>query len=248
MYYKTSEIARAVGVHPNTVRLYEQWGLLPPIPRSANGYRLFSDLHLEQMHLARIALRCQYVEGKIRQMATNIVKTAARGQLGEALSGAERYLVHIQHELTRAMEAQTLVQKWLTGEMKEPPAKYIKRSDAANFLNVSIDVLRNWERNGLVQVHRDPVNNYRLYGTEELNRLKVIRTLRVANYSIMSIYRMMRYIDRGGKDGAADLLDSPHPEEDIVSATDRWISTLRETSGDARELIGQLQRMIKKFQ
>jgi hypothetical protein len=32
-YLKTSQIAKAAGVHPNTVRLYEQWGLLMPVDR-----------------------------------------------------------------------------------------------------------------------------------------------------------------------------------------------------------------------
>ena len=39
-------LTSAVGVHPNTVRLYEAWGFLPPIPRSRSGYRLFSETHL----------------------------------------------------------------------------------------------------------------------------------------------------------------------------------------------------------
>jgi hypothetical protein len=36
-YLRTSDIAEAVGVHPNTVRLYEEWGFLPPIPRGPAG-------------------------------------------------------------------------------------------------------------------------------------------------------------------------------------------------------------------
>ena len=32
-YLRTSDIAQAVGVHPNTVRLYEDWGYIPPAPR-----------------------------------------------------------------------------------------------------------------------------------------------------------------------------------------------------------------------
>ena len=52
-YYRTSEIANAVHVHPNTVRLYEEWGLLMPVPRDENGYRRYSQAHLEQMRLAR---------------------------------------------------------------------------------------------------------------------------------------------------------------------------------------------------
>ena len=34
-HLRTSEVAQAAGVHPNTVRLYEEWGFLPPVPRSS---------------------------------------------------------------------------------------------------------------------------------------------------------------------------------------------------------------------
>ncbi len=54
-YLRTSDIARAVGVHPNTVRLYEAWGFLPPVPRSPKGYRLYTGTHLDIMRLARTA-------------------------------------------------------------------------------------------------------------------------------------------------------------------------------------------------
>jgi DNA-binding transcriptional MerR regulator len=48
-----SEVAKAVGAHVNTVRLYEEWGFLPPIPCSPSGHRLFTAAHLDQMRLAR---------------------------------------------------------------------------------------------------------------------------------------------------------------------------------------------------
>ena len=44
-YLRTSDVAKAVDVHPNTVRLYEEWGFLPSVPRSPSGYRLFTDYH-----------------------------------------------------------------------------------------------------------------------------------------------------------------------------------------------------------
>jgi DNA-binding transcriptional MerR regulator len=47
---RTSDAAKAVGVHPNTVRLYEEWAFLPPIPRS---YLLFTAVHLDQMWSGR---------------------------------------------------------------------------------------------------------------------------------------------------------------------------------------------------
>ena len=54
-YLRTSDIAKAIGVHHNTIRLYEQLGFLPPIPRGDNGYRLFTERHLDQARLIRLA-------------------------------------------------------------------------------------------------------------------------------------------------------------------------------------------------
>ncbi len=56
-----------------STRLYEEWGLLMPVPRDENGYRRYSQAHLEQMRLARYALRCEFAAGKIREKATAIL-------------------------------------------------------------------------------------------------------------------------------------------------------------------------------
>ena len=42
--YTTSRIASAVGIHPNTVRLYERIGFITAPERLANGYRVFTCL------------------------------------------------------------------------------------------------------------------------------------------------------------------------------------------------------------
>lgn len=245
-HYRTSEIARAAKVHPNTVRLYEQWGFLPPVPRNKSGYRLFSERHLDQMLLARIALRCEYAEGNIRRLAIVVIKTAASGDMLNAIEQAENHLLQIMHERAKAEEALVLARGWVNGDPGEQSGIYIKRLDVAKLLGVSIDVLRNWERNGLVRILRNPDNGYRIYGPCEINRLKVIRTLRAANYSIMAIYRMMRHVDHGGGKDATELLDKPLPQEDIVRATDKWISALTESEQDARELIAHIQEMAAK--
>ena len=36
--YKTIDIARIIGIHVNTVRLYEKCGLIPKPERLGNGY------------------------------------------------------------------------------------------------------------------------------------------------------------------------------------------------------------------
>jgi MerR family copper efflux transcriptional regulator len=48
---------------------------------------------------------------------------------------------------------------------------YLRIKEAAAYLGVSPNTLRNWGRAGKITEHRHPVNNYRLYQKTDLNRL-----------------------------------------------------------------------------
>lgn len=49
--------------------------------------------------------------------------------------------------------------------------EYLTIKEAAGFLGVSPSTLRNWEKNGKLSTHRNPLNNYRLYRKKELEQL-----------------------------------------------------------------------------
>ncbi len=48
---------------------------------------------------------------------------------------------------------------------------FLRISDAAEYLGVSPNTLRNWENAGKIAAHRHPVNGYRLFKKEELDDL-----------------------------------------------------------------------------
>jgi phage antirepressor YoqD-like protein len=48
---------------------------------------------------------------------------------------------------------------------------YLKIKDAADFLGVTPNTLRNWEREKKITVYRNPQNAYRLYKQEDLEQL-----------------------------------------------------------------------------
>ena len=48
---------------------------------------------------------------------------------------------------------------------------YLRISEAAEYLGVSPNTLRNWERAGKIVAHRHPMNDYRLFKREELDAL-----------------------------------------------------------------------------
>ena len=241
-----AKIAKAVGCHPNTVRLYEEWGFLPPIPRAPNGYRLYKPEHLDQMRLARAALNTPWPGKAIRRSGLEIVTIAAAGDLGAALEKAYRHLALIQSERALAESAAELVARWAQGIPADGTRKPLRIGDAAAYLQVSVDQLRGWERNGLLEVPRNPLNGYRLFGASELARVRIIRMLRNAGYSLMSILRMLNQLNRDQNTDVRQALNTPAADEDVQHATDQWLTTLQAIEIRAREIIALLEERLQK--
>ena len=109
--YKTIDIARRIGIHVNTVRLYEKCALIPKPERLPNGYRVFTDLHIEQFKLARAALRVEVLQNGLRKQAVNIIKVSAAGNYEEAAALTRRYIQQVEQERKNAEEAIQITRK-----------------------------------------------------------------------------------------------------------------------------------------
>lgn len=242
--YKTAQIAAMVGVHPNTVRFYEEMGLLSEIPRTKSGYRVFNDRHLAQLRLVRTAFRVEIISDGLRQEAIDIVKMAARDNLIEAFQSAVMYLEHLREEKNRAEDAIRITHAIIENkEIKSNEYIYNGRREVAKVLGISSEVLRNWERNGLIQVPRHS-NGHTKYSNNEINRLKIIKILRNAHYSMMSILRMLNHLDQGAVN-LRKIINTPDEHEEIISAADRYITSLNSAEEDAQEMLDLLDTMRK---
>lgn len=240
---RTRDIATALGVHVNTVRLYEEQGFLSPVPRDPNGYRRYSATHLEQARLVQLAL--QWPTLGDRTLLLDLVARAADGDLGMAMELAYRYLARVRVERTYAEAAVEFLERWAAGQLIDAPRERVLIGAAAQQLNVTVDMLRNWERNGLIAVPRDPANQYRRYGAAEFGRLRVIRTLAQAGYSQMAILAMLRQVDAGNTANLRAALDLPPDEDSIYASADRWLTTLAELEQRALAVIRQIGRLIE---
>lgn len=240
---RTHDLARELGVHVNTIRLYESSGLLPPIPRGDNGYREYSPIHLEQARLIHMALHWPYLGDKDRLV--ELVKYAASGDLGMAMELAYQHLAHVRVERTIAESAVEFLERWAAGYRVETPRQRVHIRKAAQQLNVTVDTLRSWERNGLIEIPRDPDNRYRLYGTAEFGRLRVIRTLMRAGYSQMAILNMLNAFDKGKTDNLRAALDLPHDDNPVEIISDRWLSSLAALEERAQAIIRQIGHLIE---
>lgn len=243
--YKTAEVAKIIGVHPNTVRLYEELRLIPKPERKTNGYRVFNDYHIEQFRVARLAFQIEVLQNGLRKKIIEMVKVSAEGDFDKALKLTNEYLLQVQKERHNAEDAIEIVKEILFGEPQESSLS-LKRKEASDYLNISMDAIRNWEMNGLLSVKRRE-NGYRVYTNSDIKRLKIIRSLRCANYSLEAILRMLNELSSNPNANIKKLLNTPQKNDDIISVCDKLISSLQKAESNAKIIIIKLEDMKTKY-
>ncbi|MBN3376797.1 MerR family transcriptional regulator, partial [Clostridium botulinum] len=114
------------------------------------------------------------------------------------------------------------------------------------YLQVTMDTLRNWEMNGLLTVKRKQ-NGYRVYTESDINRLKIIRALRCANYSLSAILRMLSAISESKEIDIREVINKTKEDEDIVTACDKLLTSLSDAEKNANSILKQLEFMKNQF-
>lgn len=244
--YKTSEIARNIGIHPNTVRLYEDLNLIAKPERRANGYRVYTELHMEQFRFARMALKVEVMQNGIRKQAVQLIKILAAQDYDQAISLAKQLIQQLKSEQKNAEEAIAITQSILNVDLPNNSPLLLTRKKTAELLQISIDTLRNWEMNGLLTVKRKQ-NGYRVYTEADIRRLKMIRSLRCANYSLASILRLLNALSSNSEVNIRDIINNPNENEDIVSVCDKLLTSLQHAEINAEEMLAHIYQMKKQF-
>ena len=216
--YNTSTIAKEFNIHPNTVRFYEEIVFLLQIPRKENGYRLYNQIHYEQLKLIRIGLKSELLQNGLRKQVIDIIKASAKGEFDEALELARKHL--------------------------ENNSKTYTRKQLADYLELTIDTLRNWKLNGLLRIKRKE-NGYRVYNEDDIKRIKIIRSLRCVNFSLSAILRLLRNLDNDNNVDIKHIIDTPKENEDIVSVCDKLLTSLENAEDECNKMIIQIKKMKK---
>ena len=238
---RTSEIAELSQVHPNTVRLYEEWQYISPVPRKQNGYRVYSELHLKQMKIARLAFRQEFIQNNLRKKATKIVRLSGREQFKESLQAAEAYLAYLQTEYEYALKAIETVKHIL--QNKSITGKIYSHKSVAAMLQLTEETLRNWERNHLYTVERN-AQNRRIYTERDVQKLLVIRTLRSAHFSITSIAYLFHELEQSKeKTDLLQILQTPTFSTEFFHVTDDLMNQLKIAMKDVKSIIAILTEL-----
>ena len=92
--YMISVAAELVGMHPQTLRIYEQKGLVRP-KRTAGNTRLYSDADVE---------RLQLIQRLTTDMGLNLAGVERVLHMEDELQRMQRRLERMEHEMRRALD------------------------------------------------------------------------------------------------------------------------------------------------
>lgn len=97
--YGIREIAREAGCNEQTVRWYEDQGLLPPVPRTAGGQRRYDERHRRQLGFLRHARELGFSLDSIRELLT-LYRTPEES-CAAADRIATRHLADVRYKIAR---------------------------------------------------------------------------------------------------------------------------------------------------
>lgn len=107
--------------------------LIPKPERQSNGYRIFTDFHIEQFRLARLAFQIEVLQNGLRKKIVKMIKVSATGDFDTAISIATDYLKQVQKERENAEETIEIVKRILSGGIPEN-THFFKRKEVSEYL------------------------------------------------------------------------------------------------------------------
>lgn len=213
MEIKPSEIARKLDVGTSALRHYEEWGIVPPAKRKANGYRIYTEEHEAYFQ----CIRAIY-PGFGMKTVRKIMPLLQQKKFVEALWEINRIQADLYQRKSQAEQALEILEPNIMEDfLDKRKNKWFTIGEAAREINVPTSTLRHWEREGLITPRRNQENSYRAYNIEDIRQLLIIRTVQ------SSVYSLDRVRDFLAKWNHQDLSQIRKMNKDLLAHMDRQI-------------------------
>ncbi|WP_410812597.1 MerR family transcriptional regulator [Micromonospora sp. 067-2] len=173
------DLAATAGISVQQVRNYVEVGVLPPVRRTASGYRIFTTEHARALAVAR-----RLAEGHGWGRTREIMAAVHRGDVPAALAaldGGHAELDRERAEIRRVLGAfETVLAS--PPEVKAVARRGARVGEVAALVGVRTSQLRLWEERGLLRPGRTPGTRYRVYDDAEVRAAQVVALLRRGAY------------------------------------------------------------------
>ncbi|RAV22942.1 TioE family transcriptional regulator [Paenibacillus contaminans] len=190
-YYKPIEIARELQISTSALRHYESWGVVPAPSRAANGYRLYTKLHLAYFRCLR-AMSPGFGVG----LTCDVLRHIQNANTDAAFWLVNKQQAILQQDKNAASQTLDLLQNLdLPTVTNKKTKSHMTIGEVAAFTGVTTSAIRHWEKEGLLTPARDPENGYRLFTQIHIRKILLIRTLRSTVYFLSNMKEILHAVE-----------------------------------------------------
>lgn len=189
---KGIEIAKKLNISTSALRHYEAWGLIPPVPRATNGYRIYTEEHEAYFQCIRSLL-----PGFGMDLIKEVMPLIIKGKFVEALWVINQAQVGIFKEKETILRTVELLElKEVTKIPNYPNKKHFTIGEVAKAANVSGSAIRHWEKEGLLNPQRHKESGFRIYSPSDMRRVLIIRTVQRVVYSLDIVRELLTDLEK----------------------------------------------------
>lgn len=191
MTIRPIDIARKFGVSTTTLRHYEDFGIIPPVMRSPNGYRIYTHEHIAYF----ICIR-EMMHGFTLSEIAKMLKSVMENRHDEALWTANKAQAALQNDKFVCEQIKLrLMQKKKTTAPKEFTIDAVSK-----ITGIVPSTIRYWDKVGLISANRCTANNYRTFTQAHIDEILIIQALKLAmrargeKYAVEQLRREMHQL------------------------------------------------------
>lgn len=200
---RTVDVARRAGYSVQQVRNLERGGVLPPATRTASGYRIYGEIHLQ----SALAYRA-FAAGAGPTEAKQIVRAVHHPAAARVLALLDAAHARLDAERTELRQAEQAAQAISSEPIEDVrPSDSMSVSELATALGVRPSTLRHWDAEDLVVPDRDPARGARRYAPDHVRDARIVHQLRRAGYRIAPLRALLPQLRhaRGSEEVASAL-------------------------------------------
>lgn len=179
MKIRPIDIARKLNISTSTLRHYEDWGMIPPVQRSAAGYRIYTEEHIAYFECIR-AMSDGFgiwLTAKITKIIQAKDVNSAFWLVNEAQSSLHK------EKLIAEKTMKSLIQQSTSCSSSKKNRDYLTINEISKETGIPVTTIRHWEKVGLLLIPRDSSNKYRLFNKNHIRQILVIHALKTSVYS-----------------------------------------------------------------
>lgn len=203
-YYKPIEIARELNISTSALRHYESWGVVPAPERAANGYRLYTQIHMAYFR----CLRAMF-PGFGVTITCKVLNHIQKNDFDTAFWLINKEQADLQHEKVVANQTLALLQNpEIPVHTNQKMKNRMTIGEAAAFTDVQASAIRHWEKEGLLSPERNPDNGYRIFTPMHIRQILLIRTLRRTVYYLENMKEIVWAVEHQDIEKAKEVTEN----------------------------------------